>query len=50
MCPICDLPLYIEASTGDPVCMACCNIKRGDHYTLLSLVAPSPESRESGDT
>lgn len=38
MCPMCGRALYIEASTGDPVCMACCKTKRGDHYTLLSRI------------
>lgn len=34
-CPICGRPLYLEGSTGDPVCLSCCKMKSGDHYSLL---------------
>lgn len=38
MCPICGKDLYLEASTGDTVCLSCCKTNPGDHYTLLSLI------------
>lgn len=37
-CPLCGRELYLEESTGDPVCLACCKTNKGDHYTLLSLI------------
>jgi hypothetical protein len=50
MCPLCGRALYLEHSTGDPVCLSCCKTKRGDRYTLLSFVEESRESVEPKDT
>jgi hypothetical protein len=41
MCPMCGRDLYVERSTGDPVCLSCCKTKSGDHYTLLSMIEES---------